>query len=104
MLHCEKKYEKTTNITRCGCEKLIIVMRSKKGKFSAQFSYSDNHTWQQKPFFYDSYIYTDTTEYAAMLFITNAARTYLRIYKRAYCLAEHIWKEYMDSRQNLLSF
>ena len=47
---------------------------------------------------------TDTTEYAAMLFITNAARTYLRIYKRAYCLAEHIWKEYMDSRQNLLSF
>ena len=49
-------------------------------------------------------IYTDNTEYAAMLYITNSARSFLNTHQKTESLADSIWTEYLDSKQMQLRF
>lgn len=102
MLCYEKVYEKTANMTRNGCEKLIIEMHSAHNFFTVQFKYSDFR--KAVPFCFKGEIYTDKTEYAAMSYITNAARSFLSTHQRTERLADAIWAEYLDSKQTQLEF
>lgn len=102
MLCYKKTYEKTANMTRNGCEKLIIHMHSTNNIFTVQFKYTDFR--KTVPFCFVGEIYTDNTEYAAMLYITNSARSFLNAHQKTENLADSIWTEYLDSKQMQLRF